>query len=96
MAVQIAADVFNLPAKRMDTFENCAKGAAIDAAVGTGLYKTFEEAVAAMTRTGREFHPNQKNHEVYDALYKDVYMKTYDALAPLYKKMIEVTGYESM
>jgi sugar (pentulose or hexulose) kinase len=96
MAVQIVADVFNLTAKRMDTHENCSKGAAIDAAVGTGLYKTFEDAVAAMTRTGQEFHPDEKNHELYDGLYKDVYMKTYEALAPLYKRMIEVTGYESM
>jgi len=95
MAVQIASDVFNLPAKRMDTFENCAKGAAIDAAVGVGLHKNFEEAVAAMTRTGKEFFPNPKNREIYDGLYKEVYMKTYHALAPLYKKMIEITGYES-
>lgn len=95
MAVQIASDVFNLPAKRMNTHENCAKGAAIDAAVGTGLFKNFEEAVAAMTKTGREFRPNEKDHEIYDALYKDVYLKTYEALAPLYKRVIEITGYES-
>lgn len=95
MAVQIAADVFNLTAKRMDTHENCAKGAAIDAAVGTGLHKTFEDAVAAMTRTGREFHPNEKSSEIYNALFNDVYMKTSDALAPLYKRTIEITGYES-
>jgi sugar (pentulose or hexulose) kinase len=94
-AVQIAADIFNLTARRMDTFENCAKGAAIDAAVGTGLHKSFEEAVAAMTRTGKAFYPNPKNREIYDGLYKEVYLKTYDALAPLYKKMIVITGYES-
>jgi sugar (pentulose or hexulose) kinase len=79
----------------MDTFENCAKGAAIDAAVGIGLHKNFEEAVTAMTRTGKAFYPNPKNREIYDGLYKEVYLKTYDALAPLYKKMIEITGYES-
>jgi sugar (pentulose or hexulose) kinase len=95
MAVQIAADVFNLPTKRMRTYENCALGAAIDAAVGTGMFKDFQEAVGAMVKTGKEFYPNEENHKIYDALYNDVYMKTYDALFPLYKRIAEITGYES-
>lgn len=94
MAVQIAADVFNLPTKRMKTYETCAMGAAIDAAVGTGMFKDFEEAVDSMVETGDEFIPDKNNFDVYDRLFKDVYMKTYDALMPLYKQISEITGYD--
>jgi sugar (pentulose or hexulose) kinase len=93
VAVQIAADIFNLPTKRMRTHENCALGAAIDAAVGTGMFSNFEEAVQSMVATGQEFNPIDKNHEIYNELYNDVYLKTYDALAPLYKRGSEITGY---
>jgi len=95
MAVQIAADIFNLPTKRMRTYETCALGAAIDAAVGTGMFSDFDEAVKRMVHTGQEFLPNKKHHEVYDALFTDVYMKTYDVLSPLYKRIGEITGYQA-
>ncbi len=93
IAVQIAADIFNLPTKRMATYETCGMGAAIDAAVGTGMFGGFDEAVKAMVRTGKEFEPIKENHKIYNGLYNDVFMKTYDALAPLYKRIGEITGY---
>ena len=72
-AVQIAADIFNLPAKRMRTFETCALGAAIDAAVGVGLFNDFESAVESMVHVGREFNPNRENSDIYNDLFNDVY-----------------------
>lgn len=93
MAVQIAADVFNLPAKRMRNFENCAMGAAIDAAVATEMFSGFDEAVESMVQTGDTFEPIPENHKIYDDLFNDVYMKTYGALAPLYRRIGDITGY---
>ena len=93
VAVQIAADIFNLPTKRMATYETCGMGAAIDAAVATGMFKDFDEAVGAMVKTGQEFLPDEENHKIYNDLFNDVFMKTYDALAPLYKRIGEITGY---
>ncbi len=93
MAVQIAADIFDLPTSRMATSEICALGAAIDAAVGTGMFATFDEAVASMVKKGRLFEPIAENHRVYNDLYQEVYLKTYGALEPLYKKIASVTGY---
>lgn len=93
VAVQIAADIFNLPTKRMRSYETCALGAAIDAAVGTGMFGTFEEAVHSMVVTGEEFHPVKENHRIYNDLFNDVYLKTFDALMPLYKRSSEITGY---
>lgn len=93
VAVQIAADMFNLPVSRMGTAEICALGAAIDTAVATGMYTTFNDAVAAMVRKGKTFNPDPANHKIYDALYRDVYLQTYKVLEPLYKKSAKITGY---
>lgn len=93
VAVQIAADVFSLPTSRMRTYETCALGAAIDAAVGVGMFNTFEEAVSAMVATEQTFYPDEKSSKIYNDLFQDVYMKTYDALAPLYKRSTEITGF---
>ncbi len=93
VAVQIAADIFNLPAARMATHEICGLGAAIDAAVGTGMFSSFDEAVASMVKKGRVFEPNPASHRVYEDLYQGAYLKTYGALEPLYKKIAAATGY---
>lgn len=92
-AVQIAADIFSLPTSRMRSYETCALGAAMDAAVGVGMFSSFEEAVNAMVETGQTFYPNDQNSRIYNDLFNDVYMKTYDALAPLYKRSTEITGF---
>lgn len=93
MAVQIAADIFGIPAKRMRSYETCALGAAMDAAVGVGMFRDFESAVESMVTVGQEFTPNTESHKIYESLFKEVYLKTYDALAPLYKRSTEITGY---
>jgi len=46
-----------------------------------------------MVKTGQEFQPDEKNHKIYNELFNDVYMKTYNALAPLYRRSGEITGY---
>ena len=93
VAVQIAADIFNLPVRRMATHEICALGAAIDAAVATGMYPSFDEAVEAMVHTGQTFEPIPENHRTYQRLYEEVYLKTYKALEPLNRRIARITGY---
>ncbi len=93
VAVQTAADIFNLPVSRMATSEICTLGAAIDAAVGCGMFPTFEAAVASMVKKGRTFEPVAANHRVYDDLYREVYVKTNPRLTPLYEKIASITGY---
>lgn len=93
MAVQIAADIFNLPTSRMATSEICALGAAIDTAVGTGMFNSFEEAVASMVKKGKTFEPIPANHRIYNDLYNDVYKRTYKVMEPLNKKIAHITGY---
>lgn len=95
-AMQLTADIFNLPACRPHTFETSGLGAAIDVAVGLGLHPNFETAVAEMTRVGDIFEPNRQNVQLYDELYSDVYQKMYKQLQPLYKRIREITGYPSI
>ena len=93
VAMQVTADVFGIPTARPAVYETSGLGAAIDAAVGLGLHKDFGAAVAAMTRIGEVFEPNPGAHEIYDALYGEVYRKMYKSLKPLYNRIREITGY---
>jgi sugar (pentulose or hexulose) kinase len=92
-AMQLTADVFNLPTARPHTYETSGLGAAIDAAVGLGLQPNFDAAVADMTRIGQVFDPDPQCHATYDALYHRVYRQMYDRLRPLYEEIRQITGY---
>jgi len=92
-AMQLTADIFGLPTARPHVYETSGLGAAIDAAVGLGLYPDFASAVAGMTRVGRVFEPIDGNRAIYDRLYKKVYKKMYRNLQPLYRKIADITGY---
>jgi sugar (pentulose or hexulose) kinase len=92
-AMQITADIFNLPTARSSIYETSGLGAAIDLAVGLGLHPDFETAVREMTRIGRVFQPNPETCELYDGLYRRVYKQMYKRLKPLYDEIREITGY---
>ena len=92
-AMQITADIFGLPTARPHLYETSGLGAAIDAAVGTGLHPDFATAVGAMTHLGEVFYPNPESAKVYDALYRRVYLKMYQRLRPLYEEIRSITGY---
>ena len=93
VAMQITADVFNLPASRPHVYETSGLGAAMDAAVGLGLHPDFETAVAEMTRVGRTFEPRPEVRDVYEELYRRVYKRMYRRLRPLYEEIRRITGY---
>jgi sugar (pentulose or hexulose) kinase len=89
-AMQLTADIFNLPTSRPHTFETSGLGAAIAGAVGLGLHPDFPTAVAAMTRLGRTFEPITANARLYDELYKRVYLRMYERLGPLYGELQKI------
>ena len=92
-ALQITADIFNLPVSRPHIYEASGLGAAIDAAVGMGYYPDFETAVTNMTRIGRTIEPDKSNTKLYDDLYNKVYLPMYRHLKPLYDEIRSITGY---
>ena len=94
--MQITADVFGLPAERPHTYETSGLGAAMDAAVGLGLYPDFNTAIDGMSHSGDRFEPDPEAHQIYDDLYRQVYQKMYDRLSPLFKSVQKITGYPAM
>ncbi|MBT7695900.1 MAG: carbohydrate kinase [Desulfobacterales bacterium] len=92
-AMQITADIFGLPTSRPHIYETSGLGAAINVAVGLGLYNDYESAVKSMTHIGDVFEPDLKNHEIYNDLYNDIYKKMYRRLKPFYERIREITGY---
>lgn len=91
--LQLTANVFNLPVERPHTYETSALGAAMDAMLGLGVYKTPEAAIAGMTRVGARFEPDPETAAVYEKLYREVYQRMYPSLKPLYEKIRQITGY---
>jgi sugar (pentulose or hexulose) kinase len=84
-AMQLTADVFGMTAARPSLYEASGLGAAIVAAVGAKLHPDFKTAADQMTRMGERFEPDPKAREIYDELYRGVYLKMYNRLRPLYR-----------
>ena len=92
-AMQLTADIFNLPASRPHTFETSGLGAAMNAAVGLGIYQDYQQARDEMTRVRDTFHPNPEHVALYQQLYQQVYLKMYRQLKPIYQTIKRITGY---
>ena len=92
-AMQVTADIFNLPTSRPHLYETSGLGAAINQSVGLNLHSDYERAIAAMTHTGDVFEPDHKTVRLYDDLYQRIYKKMYARLKPLYTEIKEITGY---
>ena len=86
-AMQITADVFGLPASRPHLYETSSLGAAIDGAVRLSLHPDFASAVREMSRPGQTFEPIPANRALYDGLYREVYLRMYKQLQPLYESI---------
>jgi sugar (pentulose or hexulose) kinase len=95
-AMQLSADIFNLPTARPHIYETSGLGAAIDAAVGLKLHADFPTAIREMTRLGRVFKPKPAAVRIYDELYRHVYQRMYKRLQPLYAEISRITGYPKM
>ena len=66
---QMMADVLEIPLTVAEARETGALGAAIGATVAIGLYGSYEEAVASMTRSLRNFQPSTERTEHFRRRY---------------------------
>jgi sugar (pentulose or hexulose) kinase len=89
-ALQITADVFNLPVEIPTGSETGALGAAIVAAVGLGYYPDYEAAVQGMTSIRQTLQPIPRNRDLYADLYERIYRKMYAQQKPLYKNLADI------
>jgi sugar (pentulose or hexulose) kinase len=92
-AMQITANIFNLPCERPHLYETSGLGAAMLAAVGLQLHPDFATAVSQMTRIGQVFLPEPHHANTYEQLYRRVYCRMYQRLQPLYREIQQITGY---
>ncbi|HEY9076986.1 MAG TPA: FGGY-family carbohydrate kinase [Anaerolineaceae bacterium] len=92
-AMQLTADIFGLPVTKPHVYEASGLGAAIDAAVGLGMYSNFRTAVDNMTHLGESFEPNLAAFEIYNELYQRIYKRMYSRLKPLYEEIRRITNY---
>jgi sugar (pentulose or hexulose) kinase len=74
--MRIFADVFAIPASRSVGNEGASLGAAICAAVATGVYADVEAAAERMTKSRESFAPDPDNADIYrrmnEAVYQDI------------------------
>lgn len=70
----------------MDSEEASSLGAGISAAVASGWYSSFEEAVKAMTHVNGITEPIPQNIKLYQDL-KTIYKDIYPLTQGIYKKM---------
>jgi xylulokinase len=75
--LQLKADILNRPLRTLRCPEAAGLGAALLAGVGTGVYKTIDEAVAQAVRYERGFEPAQDRAAAYAERYA-----TYQTLYP--------------
>lgn len=87
---QITADMFGIPAIRVQSYEVTGIGCAMAAFVGIGVFKSYDEAVKAMVHKKDVFLPDMRQHEIYSVLYEDVFKNIYGKLAPLYERLYEI------
>jgi len=92
-ALQITADIFNLPVIKPSIFETASLGAAIDTSVGLKYFLDVQTASKAMTHDSETILPDKKNISVYDDLYRAVYKKMYARLKPFYHSIRRITNY---
>jgi sugar (pentulose or hexulose) kinase len=76
---QIVSDVCQIPVKVPVVHESSAVGAAMCAAVGTGIYADLREAVRGMSRCGEFLEPQRTLRSTYRTLYKR-WLKQYQTL----------------
>ena len=68
--MQTLCDVLNMPIKVVASDQACALGAAMNAAVASGIYGSVEEAQAKMGQGFEEYYtPRTENVDIYQALY---------------------------
>ncbi len=82
---QIAANIFNKPVKRVQTYETSALGAAVVTFTACGVYADEQEAIKHMVRYTDTFDPQPTAVVTYEHIYKNIYLKLYAKLQSFYK-----------
>ena len=83
-------NLFGLTVKRIQSFEVCGIGCALNGFVGKGVFASYEEACQEMVHVKDTFIPDPETHKIYAKLYKEVYCNIYKHNLPLYKRIRKI------
>lgn len=86
---QMLADVYGCPVKTVVSKEGPALGVAILASVGTGVYKSVQEACKEVIQTNPAQNPIPENSKEYEKYYK-MYTALYPALKESYGNLAKL------
>jgi sugar (pentulose or hexulose) kinase len=87
---QITANMFGLPLGRIHTHEVTGVGSSLVAFVSQGVFRNYDEGVAAMVHMQNEFLPDPAQHETYQKLYEDIFLKVFNRLEPFYRTINDI------
>ncbi|MBN1418416.1 MAG: hypothetical protein JXP34_06535 [Planctomycetes bacterium] len=84
--LSIKADVLGIPIARPKVTEAGTLGTVMLAGLGSGVYRSLEEAIAALVSIDRVFEPDPRRHEAYlerGRLYREIYPRMKEFLHTL-------------
>ena len=88
---QLQADIYNQPIVITNATEGPAYGVALLAGVGTGVWKSVEEACKKSIKQVKQIKPNKKRAEQYQR-YFGTFDKLYDDLKDRFGEMSALPG----
>ncbi|MEW6243152.1 MAG: xylulokinase [Bacillota bacterium] len=91
---QIRADVTGKVVAVPAITETTSLGAAMVAAVGTGIFTSFPEAAGACVRIVERRQPMEKNEPMYREMYQ-LYRQVYASLKPCFKTLADIQAQEN-
>src|SRR4051812_42275596 len=88
---QLQADVYNQPIVLTNATEGPAYGVALLAGVGTGVWKSVEEACRRSIKQTKKVNPNKKAAAAYEPFYR-TYDKLYGDLKDRFREIASLAG----
>ena len=85
--LQITANMFGLPVRRVHTHEVTGLGSSLAAFVAMGVHKSYAEAVAAMVHPQEPFLPDPAESALYRKLYDEIFTKVFGRLKGFYQAL---------
>ncbi len=89
---QITADMFGVPAYRIQTHEAAVIGSAMVTFTSLGYFSSIEEASERMVHIKDVFVPDEQAHRIYTKLHDEVFSKVFQKLEPLYSVLSNLEG----
>jgi xylulokinase len=87
---QITSDISGVQLTLIDSNADASVGDAMLAAIGTGGFASFEDAVNRTVKLGKVFTPNPEIKEFYSKRF-EIYMKIYESLCPTFSEIAKLS-----